>query len=312
MRQIIFEQIGPKRQAMLAAATVGVVGCGALGSCAAELLCRAGVGSLVLIDRDYIEEHNLARQTLYTEKDLLRMKADVCREKLLAINSSLSVVSHVVDLTSRNIDLLQECDVVVDCSDNFSVRFLLNDYCKREKKPWVFSSVVGSQGFVYPVLSRGACFSCIFSEPTALLGSCDTEGVIATAPPLISSMQVTEVLKILTKQLPVRSLLHYDIWKQKLRLTKVSRRADCLACKKEYRYLSKEPEIVSLCGRGMYQIHAKNSFDLAEIASRLGEDARVTAHCVFFGPLSVFSDGRVFVRAATKERAQSLCAQYLG
>ena len=184
--------IGKRAQKHIEKAHVTIIGCGALGSVAAELLARAGVRKLTLIDRDLVDLSNLQRQSLYTEADIGKLKALALANHLKKINVLLQIEAFAIDLESDNSEVLK-ADLVLDGTDNFYTRFLINDFCKKEDIPWVFASATGASGFVFPMTKESPCFNCIFKEPSIPLGSCDTEGILNTIVHSIASFQVTEL-----------------------------------------------------------------------------------------------------------------------
>lgn len=312
IRQVIFEKIGEVKQKLLEESTIAVVGVGALGTIVSELLTRAGVKKLILVDRDVIELSNLQRQSLFDENDINNLKAIAAKEKLNKINSCIKIYAYAIDLDHENIGVIKS-DLIIDCTDNFETRFLINDFCLREKIPWIYSSVIGSYGMTLNIIPKKTpCFRCIFKEPTKLLGTCDTEGIINTIPHAIAGMLVTEAIKILTKHPYNRELVYYDIWKNKINKTKVKKLSGCPACNKNYEYLDgKERDIIKLCGTNSYQI--KNKFDMEELNkkfSRLGK-VNLTEHCLFFNEFVIFKD-RVLIKAGSKEEAKNLYDKYLG
>ena len=252
-RQVLFPGIGEAGQQLLARAHVAVVGVGATGAATASLLARAGVGHLTLIDRDFVEPSNLQRQMLFDEDDARSSlpKAEAARLHLARINSSVRVTAHIADLVPQNAaDLLASADIILDCTDNFETRYLLNDLCVRDHRPWIYAAAVGAYAATMNILPAGfsnpcslipnpypepgaphlasemwadapppsvpsACLACIFpSAPSGNLETCDTAGILSTAVNLAASLQVTEALKFLTGQshLMRRSLLSFDLW----------------------------------------------------------------------------------------------------
>jgi len=205
-RQVLFEEIGHAGQARLMAARVALVGCGALGTVQASLLVRAGVGTLRIIDRDFVEESNLQRQILFDEEDVraLLPKAVAAERKLRATNSLVNVEGLVEDLNAASIGrLLEGFDLVMDATDNFDARFLLNDYCVKTGTPWVYGACVGSYGLTFPILpGETACLRCVFetAPPPGLSPTCDTAGVLGPIVGVVASLQVAEALKILTEE----------------------------------------------------------------------------------------------------------------
>ena len=201
-RQLLFPGIGPEGQRKLAQSRIVIVGCGATGSVLSSLLVRAGVGYVRIIDRDYIEPSNLQRQVLFDERDAAESlpKAIAATRKLQQINSTVTVEPHVEDLTPENCeDLLEETDLILDGTDNFETRYLLNDYAVRERRPWIYTAAVGSYGVTMNILpGETACLACVFPQPPAgAMETCDTGGILNSAVNLIASLAVTEAMKFL-------------------------------------------------------------------------------------------------------------------
>jgi adenylyltransferase/sulfurtransferase len=310
-RQIIYEKIGKDRQKLLESSKVVVVGAGALGSVALELLARAGVGNLVIIDRDLLEEHNLQRQSLYTEDDLGKAKAALAYSHLKKINSSINIEYHITDLSHTNVDLLKS-DLVLDCTDNLATRFLINEFCRKNKIPWIYTAVIESRGMLLTIMPcRKFCFRCIFKESSGL-DTCETAGILNTTPHALVAMQVTEAFKILTKQLPEKDLINFDLWNLKLSKIKVKQNLDCPVCQGKYEYLEgKGFGLVKLCGSGNYQFKGKVAYySLREKLSKIGK-VNDLGYCFQFKELTVFKD-RVLIKADKESEAKSLYSKYIG
>lgn len=267
-RQIRYAPIGPDGQARLGASRAAVVGLGALGSVAAQHLVRSGVGFVRLIDRDVLEWSNLQRQVLYTEEDVARMlpKAEAAAARLGAVNSAVVLESVIADVTGLNAEaLLGDVDVIIDGSDNFSVRYLINEVSLKRDIPWIYGGVVGATGMTMNFLpGETPCFRCLFPAPpaTGAVDTCDTAGVIAPAVDVVASLQAAEALKLLSgNRAAIRgTLLQLDLWYHQWMPLQVggSRRDDCPACgNHQYDYLElrhAEPAAASLCGRATVQI----------------------------------------------------------
>ena len=229
-RQALLKEIGEKQE-FLSASTLAVIGLGALGTHCSELLARAGVENLILIDEDVIEESNLQRQSLYEEKDVGKSKVKVAKYKLEKINSRTKIITHEVFLDKDNTSILDTADLILDCTDNLETRFVINKYCKEKNKVWIFSSAVKTSGYCMAIFPEGPCLEC-FLENTELDSSC-TLGVINTIINSISSLAATLAIKILTKQECPRELYHYNIWKPELKKLVVRKKKVCKACGKE-------------------------------------------------------------------------------
>lgn len=314
-RQIIFERIGLEGQERLRKSSVCIVGMGALGTRTSELLTRAGVGNIKIIDRDIVELSNLQRQTLFNEDDINKSKSFAALEHLKKINSQIKIKAVFKDINDKNINELKS-DLILDCTDNMETRFLINEFSIEKNIPWIFASVIGSTGMIFNIIpNKTPCFRCIFNEPDDILGTCDTEGIINTTSNLISSLQVTEAFKILTKQPSTKELLYYDIWKSKIEKTKVKKLSNCPACNKNYKYLTGETlqNIIHLCGANSYQLKGRK-LRLNEVAKKLEKIDKVflNKYCLIFKELTMFPDGRTLIKAETPEKAKSIYTQYIG
>ncbi|MBS3167400.1 ThiF family adenylyltransferase [Candidatus Woesearchaeota archaeon] len=311
-KQVIFERIGQKGQDFLSKAHVCIVGLGALGSYTSNFLVRAGINKLTLIDRDVIEESNLQRQNVYGEQDIGRLKTEVLTEKLLQINSKIQIKSYFADLTHKNSSLLKS-DLILDCTDNMETRFLINDFALKNNIPWIYSAVLGSEGMVMNIIPKKTpCFRCIFQPPTSQLGTCDTEGIINTIPAAISALQVTETIKIITKQAYSKELIHFEIWKGKLSKTKTKKLQKCPACSGNYEFLNgeKATDAIKLCGVGTYQITGPK-LNLTNLSKNL-PNARKMDSYVNYNNNIFFEDGRVIIKAKSLEEAKSIYSKYIG
>lgn len=320
-RQEILQGIGAEGQRRLAQSTVAVVGLGALGTVAAELLCRAGAGRLILIDRDIVELSNLQRQTLYAEADVGLPKAERAAARLAAINSRITIEARPSDLAHDNISrLLAGAGLVLDCTDSLETRFLINEHCLDTRIPWIYGAALGWEGYAKTFLPGRACFRCHFTE-TADLGTCDTAGVLNALTSVIGSIQAAEAIKLIAgiSQEGEPPLFHYSAREQSLRALSVEPDRACPACAGGERpYLSGEraSRAIRLCGRGVYQVKGAPA-DLALLERRLrplGEVAASAAALRFSGAeaeFTVFRDGRALVRAESEGRARAVAARYL-
>jgi molybdopterin/thiamine biosynthesis adenylyltransferase len=326
-RQILFPEIGESGQEKLLTSRVAIIGCGALGSFQAAALARAGVGQLTLLDRDYVEPSNLQRQWLYEEADAAEglPKAVAARRALARINSAVRVEAHVQDLTPANIeDLLDSAHLLLDGTDNFETRFLLNDFCVSRRIPWIYGGAVGSYGIVMPVLPGGPCLRCVYPEPPAgLQPTCETAGILNPVTAMVAAWQVAAALKILCGSKPAATLLTLDVWKGAVRQTPLpDPDPGCPACGRgEFPFLDggrRAP--ISLCGRNAVQIHERSRpLDLDLLARQLAPHGTVRnngfALRFFHGgyELTVFPDGRAIVKGTTDVGvARSLYARFLG
>ncbi len=311
-RQEIYNKIGKKNQEHLGEVLVSVVGLGALGTNVCEMLVRSGIKNLIIIDRDIIELSNLQRQGLYTEGDVGKLKTTTANRRLKEIDCSTHIKPHCVDLNYENIDLIKS-NLVIDCTDNLDTRFLINEYCTKNKIPWIYGSVAGSKGMSFNIIPGKACFKCVFKEPNSSVDNCTSEGILNTIVRVIAAIQVTEAVKILTKQKVREELICYDIWENKMNCIKVDKEENCSVCNGSFKYLSgrKVKSFIKMCGSDLFQIKSK-PFDLNELNRRfkkLGE-AILQDNCLFFKDFTVFKDGRVLVKARTEEEAKSLFNEY--
>ena len=227
-RQTIFNKIGEKGQKILRKSKVAIVGLGGLGTNSANLLGRAGIGQLILIDRDIVELSNLQRQTLFTEQDIGKPKAVQVEKHLRKVNPDVKTESHIKDLDNTNIKLI-ESDLVLDCTDNLETRYLIKEFCIKKKVPWVHATCVRDVGTVFNVISGKTCYKCVYGEAKNI-ESCNTVGILNTIVATTSSIQVNESIKILLGKNYCKDLIRINIWKPELKLIKVKKNPGCGAC----------------------------------------------------------------------------------
>ncbi len=332
-RQILFSDIGAEGQAKLLASRVLIVGCGALGAAQTEMLARAGVGKIRVVDRDFVEFSNLQRQTLYKEEDArLRLpKAIACKNRIVEINSEIELEAFVEDVNRTNVErLIEDCDLVLDGTDNFLVRYLVNEACVKNSVKWIYGAAVSSYGVTMTIIPRETpCLKCIFEEMPDAGSSqtCDTAGVIMPIISFIAATQVSEALKILTGNFAKlhRGLLQFDVWQNDWRKIKLAApRADCSVCAlREFALLeSSEADFVStLCGRDAVQIlpPKPTQIDLPQLAKRLAKlgDIKENEYLLRFqvdgNELTIFRDARAIIRGTDDVTvARSLYAKYVG
>ena len=336
-KQIRFPGIGLGGQKKIAASRVVLIGCGALGSVSANSLARAGVGELLIVDRDFVELDNLQRQVLYEERDIGQPKAIVAQDKLQRINSEISVEAKVMEVDFRNIHvLLQEprlADIVIDGTDNFEIRFLINDACVKFGVPWVYGGCLGAEGQVMNVIPRETgCLNCLMLDgpPTpGTTATCDSNGILSTIINIVASHQVNEALKLLSgNRERMSSYLHvFDLWANRnhqIDVSSLREKVNCPTCKQEkFVWLSGQQGSQStvLCGRNAIQIRSSNPtpIDLGQLASRLKNAGRVEQNPFmvrFFVEdyvINVFQDGRAIINGTEeKSTANKLYAQYIG
>ncbi len=239
--------IGKKAQKQLEKSKVAVIGVGALGSLTSELLVRGGVKKLILFDRDFVEMSNLQRQHLYKLDDVNKPKVKVAKKHLKEINPDVSIKGHFESLTANNIKKLKKVDLILDCTDNMQTRFLLNDFCVKNKINCVFASAIQEKGYVYVYVPKKACYSCIFSGLKSI-DSCETLGVLNGISSLVSSLQVSEAIKLLIGKKAEEGLIHVNLGKNEFNKIKVEKRKDCKVCKGKFDYLEGKIN-KDLCGR---------------------------------------------------------------
>ena len=312
-RQILLREIGTEGQKKLRQNNVAIVGVGALGTVAAELLVRAGVEKIILIDRDVVERSNLQRQLLFTEEDVGRSKAVVAKEKLHKINSNAAIHAEAIHLNSENVQLLQNADLILDCTDNIQTRLLVNDYCKKNKKRWIYAAAIKTSGYVMPILPEGPCLQCFMHESG--VDTCDTVGVLNTITSSIAGMQVTLALKMMVEEKVEPSLFYYDIWQGTSKKITVKKNKKCKACQGNFMYLEKKEnvKIIPFCSSGRYQIQGKprNVQEMKKKWQRLGKvvDDGATLQ---FKDILLFRDGRALIKAKSEHEALATYSKFVG
>jgi adenylyltransferase/sulfurtransferase len=302
------------------------VGCGALGSFHAAALARAGVGTITIIDRDYVEPSNLHRQWLFEESDAAEAlpKAAAAARRLASINSSVEVRARVSDLTPSNAgELLGGAAVIVDGTDNFDARFLLNDFAVSKGVPWIYGAAVGSYGLAMPVIPGvTACLRCVYpAPPSGAQPTCETAGVLNVIVSAVASVQVADALKLLVGEPPRARITTIDLWNGGIRQIEApARDPDCPCCgRREFPFLeeSSRPP-VTLCGRNAVQV-AGRPVDLGRLAVQLAPLGQVRANeyalrfTIDQYEMTIFADGRAIVKGTAEPAiARSLYARYLG
>lgn len=329
-RQILFRGVGTAGQQKLVAAKIVIVGCGAVGSALASLLARSGVGIMRIIDRDYVEASNLQRQTLFDEADASESlpKAIAAARKIAAFNSQIVIDPRVADLTPANIDsMLADVALVLDGTDNFETRYLINDFAVKSSLPWIYTAAVGSYGVTMNILpGETACLACMFPDlPSGMFETCDTAGILNSAVNLAASIAATEALKLLVGAETEfrRTLLSFDLWcNQRAEIAADKPRPGCRACDRhDFIHLAGvgRPHI-TLCGRNSVQIHERHRpIDLAQMSERLKSHGTVkyTDFVLRFWhdpyEMTLFPDGRAIIKGTTDTAiARSLYARYIG
>jgi molybdopterin-synthase adenylyltransferase len=329
-RQMLFECIGRAGQEKLLGSRVAIAGCGALGTGIADKLARAGIGYLRLIDRDFVELNNLQRQVLFTEEHVNgRMpKAVAAAEALGQINSSIVIEPVVGDIEPSSVErLLEGIDLVMDGTDNIETRLLVNDACVKAGVPWVHGAALGSCGQEMAIIPRKtACYRCYLPElPDAPLEGCEVHGILNTVTGIVSAIESTHALKILTGDVEFPSVMTFvDVWEGEVRQFVVDRNPECPACGKgEYQFLDRRATswTGALCGRNAVQITpaAPMDIDLEELSKSLRKAGKVTTNGYLLTlsvddyELIVFPTGRVMVKGTTDPSvARSLASRYVG
>ncbi len=333
-RQILFEGVGEQGQDRLLASSAVLVGCGALGTFTSNLLVRAGVGRLKIVDRDFVEPSNLQRQTLFEEADAREAlpKAVAAERRLRAANADAEIEAVVADVTPRNaVDLLSGFPIILDGTDNFETRLLINDLAISLAVPWIYAAVVGSYGVTMAILpGETACLACLMetgnlpsapgAEPT-----CDTAGVLNAAVGVVASVASAEAMKLLAGRGAALTgrLFACDVWSGRAQSVRVSRHADCRACvRRDFRYLTgAEQPRITLCGRDSVQIHERRrALDLEDLSKRLkaaGSQVRHNGFLLRFRiapyEMTVFSDGRAIIKGTQDPAiARALYSRFIG
>ncbi len=331
IRQIIFPPLGEEGQRRLLDSSVVIVGCGALGSHIANTLTRAGVGHIKIVDRDYIELNNLQRQMLFDEEDIERglPKAIAAAEKLRKVNSQVEIEPLVTDVNPRNVEeIIKGMDLVLDGTDNFETRYLINDACVKHDTPWIYGGAVGSYGMTMNIIPHQTpCLRCLFVQipPPGSTPTCDTAGILGAVPALIGAIEANEALKLLTgKGRPNQGLIHIDLWENTFEIFQVARQEACPACGQgNFDFLeAKEVAMVtSLCGRNAVQITpvTEVTISLPALAKRLKAIGEVTFNEFMLRfqvndyLITVFLDARAIIRGTSDETvARNLYAKYIG
>lgn len=333
-RQVTFKKIGLEGQEKLLDARVALIGAGALGASVAEQLVRSGVGHVVIVDRDVVEESNLGRQSLYVEADAAARlpKAVALRQHLLAFNPTVDVVARVADVRADTIDdLLEEPDLVIDGTDNFATRYLLNDWCVREDVPWIYGGCVGARGLSAVIIpGETPCLRCLFRDPPppGSVETCETTGIIAPAATMIAALEVAEALKLLVGDARSvrRGYISVDLWP--FRVASVGSEskpdADCPTCgRRQFVFLEggARDRVVTYCGRDAVQVipAGRRTVNLASLCERLADVGDVSTNGFALTlrvpqhEITVFDDGRALIRGTRDPaHARVLYDRYVG
>ena len=341
IRQEIFREIGKKGQEKLRKISVAIIGLGALGSVSAELLARSGIVRLILIDRDVVELSNLQRQSLYDENDIGKPKSLAAKEKLNKINSEVKIDFYVEDLNSENINEIisingkyndkkynkktlennKNINLILDCTDNLETRFLINDFSVKNNIPFIYSSAVGSKGYVFNLIpnKNKPCLRCFLKEASHL-DTCETGGILNAITHIISSVQSNEAIKILLNNDYEKNLIFFDVWKNELLKIKVNKNKNCTCCvKNNFEYLSgkRASRTSKMCGNDIFQIKIKSTDkkQFSQLKNKLRKIGKVTDfnYCINFdNKITVFNDGRALVKAKDEKEAKSIYSKFVG
>ncbi|MFD1848499.1 MoeB/ThiF family adenylyltransferase [Oceanobacillus bengalensis] len=330
-RQMLFKPIGEDGQLKILNKHVLILGCGALGSANAENLARAGVGKLTLIDRDYVELSNLQRQQLYTEKDVHEQvpKAIAAKKRLLEINREVNIDAYVLDATPISlVPLLNDIDIVIDATDNFDTRLMMNDLLQKYQIPWIFGSCVGSTGMSYTILPKETpCLGCLLDRAPMSGATCDSVGIISPAVQMVVAHQTTEALKLLVedKDSLRTNLVTFDLWNNYYHTMNVERakKENCPTCGENpsFPHFSGEVSTKSevLCGRNTVQIRTGRKVNLQELANRLQYVAPININDFLLSleyesyRLVFFHDGRTLIHGTNSiEKAKTIYYQLAG
>ncbi len=331
-RQVRFAGIGEAGQRMMMQSRVLIVGCGALGTNLTNNLVRGGVGFIRIADRDFVEESNLQRQQLFTTQDVRGNlpKAEAARRRLDAINPHIEIDAHVLDVDSTNIEeLARDVDLILDGSDNFEVRYLINDVAVKLGKPWVYAGVIGGSGMTCAFIpGRTGCLSCLFPEsPTpGESGTCDTAGILNTTVQVIAGIQATRAMQILigADAEALGKMTTYDVWENTFSAITLRAAPDCETCaKRTFTHLNAERGSFasSMCGRNAFQLswQEKHQLDLDAIGNRLAQLGEVSTNPFLLkfscedATITLFKDGRAIIEGVdTAARARELYSRYIG
>jgi len=326
-RQTILQQIGEEGQKILKKSKVVIVGCGALGTNISNILARAGIGNLHIIDRDVVELNNLQRQILFDEQDIGTAKVIAAVKKLGKINSEIEIVPFIVDLNNNNIEaFIEESDLVLDATDNFQTRMIINDACIKNEIPWIYTGVIKTHGMTMNILPEGPCFQCVLpsipdpgSTPT-----CETAGILNTIVNIMASIESTEAIKILLNRDIEKSLVFYDVWNHQFERVDVKKDNGCECCvKKNFKFLETEKRemILELCDNAI-QIFppTETKINLKKIAENLKNKVTELTFSEFVlmfqaenKKITIFEDGRALIKGTgDKGIAKSIYSRYLG
>ena len=298
--------------------SIAIIGAGSIGSFLSELLLRSGFQRIKIIDRDFVEPENLSCQN-FLMNDVGLPKALVLAKRLRKINENAKIKYKVTDLNHENIEILDESEIIFDCTDNMITRFLINDYCVKNSKTWFYAAVSGRTGYSFAVFPGKACLRCFIKEPT-ITETCETTGLIANLPILISSIQVSRAINYILYGVEDNDFITIDALKGEIKKFLVKKNKKCECCVKgNFEFLKgKGSEMSSLCGNDAFQIKLKQKIDFNELnrLQKIGS-VNMNKHIFHFTTgkisISVFKDGRIIVKGVKSEKeAKKIVARYLG
>jgi len=325
-RQIVLPEIGFEGQRKLLQSRVIVVGCGDLGTVMANNLCRAGIGYLSIVDRDLVNLSNLQRQMLFDEGDIGQPKVLAAKSKLERINSDIKIESKAKDVNAGNVEnLIEGFHVVVDATDNFATRLLINDVCIKNQVPWIYAAVIETRGMILNISNEGACLRCLLPQlpKPGSLPTCETAGILNTISAIIASIACTETIKILLGKPKERRLIAYDVWSHSFDLISIEKNNDCRCChQREFDFLHGEQKeiITNLCDNSVQIIPAHGvHLNLNEIAQTLNQIVSVKYNQMILQfdadgvSVTLFQDGRAIIKGSGDIGvAKSIYSKYLG
>lgn len=333
-RQTLFQPIGDEGQRSLMTARAVLIGCGGLGTIVADILVRAGIGFLRIVDRDFVDESNLQRQVLFDTDDVAQNlpKAEAARQKLMRINPESEIEAYVRDIDSTSIrSAVEDVDLILDGTDNFETRYLINDISIALNKPWIYAAVVGSYGMTTTIVpGETPCLRCLYEKPPppGTVPTCDTAGILASIVHIISAYQATQAMRLLCRVSGGvrKEMIYADVWSGEFKRIKTSdsRVNDCDACvKRQFDYLNAErgSMATSLCGRNAVQVSWKedHTVDLARLAETLRASGRVTVNSYLLkfsgadATFTLFPDGRAIIEGTSDPKvARELYARFVG
>ncbi|WP_183108837.1 ThiF family adenylyltransferase [Thermohalobacter berrensis] len=330
VKQILFDKIGKKGQETLKTSKVVIVGAGALGSVIANNLVRAGVGHITIVDRDYLELSNLQRQVLYREEDVRKKlpKAEAAIKHLKDINSEVTLKAVIEDFNPRTYkDIIKGADIILDGTDNFTTRFLINDIAIKNNIPWIYGGAVADTGMTMNIIpGKTPCLRCLMNDApfAGHTQTCDTLGILNSTTGIIGNIQSLEAIKILLKDDNFfKGLLTISLWPLEWDVIRVEFKENCPSChQRRFKFLNnKLPTTSFLCGKNAIQIipHKKKNLDIKEMAEVLERVGKVEYNKFLLRLkiknfiLTIFPDGRVIVKGTENPiEAKSLYAKYIG